>query len=87
MSFCMHTDDVTCPYCAPQRGEYHYWPYEPRTVGALPVPKLTEADVRRIVREELENEYIARQGKDEVRSQLRRWFASVTARIQREAGG
>jgi hypothetical protein len=29
-------------------------PYEPRTVGALPVPQLTEADVRRIVREELE---------------------------------
>ena len=53
MSFCMHTYDVTCPNCARQRGEYRYWPYEPRTVGALPVPQLTEADVRRIVREEL----------------------------------
>jgi hypothetical protein len=31
-------------------------------------------------------EYIARQGKDEVRIQLRRWFADVTARIEREEG-
>ena len=31
-------------------------------------------------------EYIARQGKDEVRIQLRRWFADVTARIEREKG-
>lgn len=56
MSFCMHTADITCPNCAWQRGEYRlaFWPYEPRTVGALPVPQLTEADVRRIVREELE---------------------------------
>ncbi len=53
MSFCMHTTDITCPNCAWQRGEYHYWPYEARTGGALSVPQLTEADVRRIVREEL----------------------------------
>lgn len=39
---------------ARQRGEYRYRPYGRRTVGALPVPQLTEADVRRIVREELE---------------------------------
>ena len=32
------------------------WLHEPRTVGALPVPQLTEADVRRIVR--LENELL-----------------------------
>ena len=31
-------------------------------------------------------EYIARQGKDEVRIQLRRWFADVTARIEKEKG-
>lgn len=53
MSFCVHTTDITCPNCAPQRGKYRVWPYEPGTVGALPVPQLTEADVRRIVREEL----------------------------------
>ena len=53
MSFCLHTSNITCPNCAPQRGEYHYWPYEARTVDARPVLQLTEADVRRIVREEL----------------------------------
>ena len=31
-------------------------------------------------------EYIARRGKDEVRIQLRHWFADVTARIEREEG-
>ena len=31
-------------------------------------------------------EYIARQGREEVRIRLRAWFADVTARIERERG-
>lgn len=57
MSTCPHcATDVTCPNCAWRIGDYQYWPKEalrPHKPGALPVPQLTEADVRRIVREEL----------------------------------
>ena len=53
MSRCMHTANVTCPNCAWQRGKYLFWQHESLPVDALPVPQLTEADVRRIVREEL----------------------------------
>lgn len=53
----MTTHSWLCPQCGapltPQTSVLHYCPNFPRTVGAKPVPQITEADVRRIIREEL----------------------------------